>query len=77
MRRLLPIFLAALLSAAPAPAPAPATAINDADVPPLLRGGELTEWSRARRMFEDGRNRGIAVQVVGIDLAHAQAGGGH
>ena len=57
MRRLLPIFLAALLSAAPAPAPAPATAINDADVPPLLRGGELTEWSRARRMFEDGRNR--------------------
>ena len=57
MRRLLPIFLAALLSAAPAPAPAPASAINDADVPPLLRGGEMTEWSRARRMFEDGRNR--------------------
>jgi MFS superfamily sulfate permease-like transporter len=26
---------------------------------------------------EDGRNRGITVQLVGIDLAHAQAGGGH
>jgi MFS superfamily sulfate permease-like transporter len=26
---------------------------------------------------EDARNRGIRVQVVGIDLAHAQAGGGH
>lgn len=56
MRRLLPILLAAVLSAAPAPAPAPA-AIGDADVPALLRGGEITEWSRARRMFEDGRNR--------------------
>ncbi len=56
MRPLLPILLAALLSAAPAPAPAPA-AISDADVPALLRGGEISEWSRARRMLEDGRNR--------------------
>lgn len=56
MRRLLPILLAAVLSAAPAVAPAPAV-LADADVPPLLRGGELTEWSRARRLHDDGRNR--------------------
>jgi len=56
VRRFLPILLAAALSAAPAAPPAPA-AINDADVPALLRGGEMSEWSRARRMFEDGRNR--------------------
>jgi len=56
VRRLLPILLAAVLSASPATPPPPA-AINDADVPALLRGGEMTEWSRARRMFEDGRNR--------------------
>ena len=56
MRRLLPILLAAVLSAAPA-APQPAPGIADADVPALLRGGELGEWSRARGAYESGRNR--------------------
>lgn len=56
MRRLLPILLAAVLSAAPA-TPPPPPAINDADVPALLRGGEMGEWSRARRLLDDGRAR--------------------
>lgn len=57
MRRLLPILLAAALSAAPVAPPPPSAGLTDAEVVPLLRGGEVTEWSRARRMFDDGRNR--------------------
>lgn len=56
MRRLLPLFLAALAAAAPEP-PAPAPAMGDAEAAQYLRGGELAEWSRARNLLDIGKAR--------------------
>ena len=65
MRRLLLILLAlpVAFGAPAAPSPGPA-ALSDPEVVSLLRGGELIEWSRARKMLDDGIARAAAGQSI-------------
>lgn len=53
---MLGILAAALLSVTGAPAAAPQP-LTDLEVPRYLRGGELSEWSRARQMYDAGQAR--------------------
>lgn len=68
-------ILASLLLAA-SPAPVAQGTVSDADVPRYLRGGELSEWSRARLLLDQGQGRlAQGTSIVNTPRAPAKGAG--